>query len=204
MKMRYKILIGFAAAFFLLSVSVYYLNHTFIPVKVKGILANAMKEHLKQDVDIGSLRFGIGKGFILDGITIYGPGGRDDEPFFSAERASFGAIFIPSIRTQRIIIPRVLLYNPHTKLERSGDGTWNLPAGLIKRADEAKARARFTAIVKAVSFDNATLDFKDSYNKRDFEKRLTRVSGNAGLSLPAYISLNCTAGRRSFPSDKAA
>jgi len=190
MKTWKKISIAFLALLLLLSLLVFYINTNLVPVKLKAILINNLSESFDRDVDIGSLKFSLTKGFVLDNISIYGELGKNNEPFLKADKLTFGIMILPSFRRLNIVIPRVSVESPSFNIKRDEGGEWNIESFLDEKdATEGKLK-KISISVKSISFNKGELSFKDNLDGKDFQKHLKDLKGSIGLSLPTALTIN--------------
>jgi len=166
-----------------------YLNRTFIPIRLKGFIAEKLTEYTKHIVTIDSLKFSLKNGFMLKNIKIYKNSEEENTVLFKADSVAFRVFIIPSLKKQRVIIPSVNLSGAFLDLERYPDGDWNI-SSFFKNAASNK-HSRVSVVLKELSFNNSRLLIKDSYPKNPINKELTSFSGTVGLSLPDRIRIRC-------------
>ncbi len=190
--------------------SVWYLNQTLIPEKLKTFLTHTIEKQTHLSIDIGNLRFHIARGFELENIKIFKKGCQKD-PILKAERAYFKPLLIPSLRKVYIVIPGFLLKSAYIKIERDETGNWNFrkpalhPSGTLlevgpplPRTTEkhgpkpVKSRAWhdfFSLSILKASITDSTIVFNDNFQDRHISETLTDVKANIGLSLPHSLGL---------------
>ncbi len=189
-----RVIIAIAIMITLLSLSsllIFYLNHTFIPIRLKSFVIEKLTEYTGHTVTIDSLKFSLKKGFILKGIKIHESLEEKDALLFKTDSAAFRLFLIPSLRKQRVIIPSINLSGAYLNLERFSDGSWNI-SPLFQGMPDDNKDSRFSVILKEFSFDNSKLLLKDNYPKRTISKEITSLTGNIGLSLPDKLSIRCS------------
>jgi hypothetical protein len=192
-RIKRKVLIAFLAIVILSSLLyllVFYANNTIIHRHLKNLLTQAISNRLLHDVQISSLKFNLRNGFIAEGITIYD--NTENRLLLDIEKASFGALVLPSFKHTRIFIPSVKISGFLINAEINDGGGWN-PGFNIKPLPEGKEHHSFSAIVKTVSFENGKIHFSDKRKLPVFEKNITGIKGSLGLSLPDHFSVKCNA-----------
>lgn len=190
-----RILIAAAAVAILvslLSLLIFYMNHTFIPVRLKGSLVERLTENTGHIVELDSLQFSLRKGFLLEGLRIYEDINSKEAILFKADTLSARVFLIPSFKKQRVIIPSVGISGFYLNLERSDGGSWNI-ASLLKGGSGSDKGSRVSIIIKGLSFSNGRMRFKDNFNASALSKKLTGLKGSTGLALPDSFNLRCEA-----------
>ena len=170
-----------------LSLLAFYINHSLIPRHLKDIITQSLSDYTHGRVDIGSLRFRLKDGFVFKDIKIYDESG--DGLLLSIEHSSLRAVFIPSLKKHRIIIPSIKTSGVYLKLERAKDNTLNI-AYLFEKSPVDKKPSAFSFILNNIYFEKGCLDFTDQYVETAFNKTITGLKGK--LSLIATPSLTCS------------
>ena len=169
-----------------LSLIAFYINHSLIPRHLKEIIIQTLSEHTQSHVYIGSLQFQLKDGFVFEDIKIYDK--KDNKLLLGIDRASLRALFIPSLKKHRVIIPSIKTSGIYLRLERGKDNTFNI-GHLFEEASIDKKPSAFSFILNNIYFEEGQLDFSDNYTEAAFIKTITGLKGK--LNLIAGPGLAC-------------
>ncbi|MDD5136450.1 MAG: hypothetical protein PHN63_03785, partial [Candidatus Omnitrophica bacterium] len=148
-----KILIISFVIILAVSAGVYYVNRSVLPARIKTAIVAGLEDATGKKVLIGSVRFNILKGLILEDLII-----RDDlNAIVNVKKAYCRFFIIPLIRKQ-IIISRILLESPDIFVERRPDNSVNL---IDLFGKERMAKADFKAFIHKIKIKKATVNFHD-------------------------------------------
>jgi hypothetical protein len=162
----------------LLSLMVFYINHSLIPKHLKGILTQALSEYTQAQVNIESLRFRLRDGFVFHGIILNDK--ENNALLLKIDSASLRAVFIPSLKKHRIIIPSIKTSGIYLNLERTKDNNLNISYLFGESPIERKPSA-FSFILNNIYFENGSIDFSDNYTEKPFRQKITNLKGKLHL-----------------------
>lgn len=165
-----------------------YVNKSLIPIRLKNIIIKKLSEQTGLAVNIESLKFGLRKGFTLEGISVYENAQNKNSLLVKADSLSFRVLIIPSFNKIRLTAFSAKLSGLYLNIIRRPDNTWNIGPLLKGGSGDAKD-SRLSVIFSGFSFDKGNIKFTDNTLSNTFEKELTTLSGRLGLSLPDYVNI---------------
>ncbi|MFA4889758.1 MAG: DUF3971 domain-containing protein [Candidatus Omnitrophota bacterium] len=179
--MKKKILIITLVLILLVSGSVVFLNNIFLPQKLKVILIQALQERTQKKVSIGSIKFSLFSGLVLQGLSIY-----DDLGTIVSLKEGSCAFVIPEIFRKAIIIPQLKLDSLIISLERRADGSFNIEDFLFPQAPKS-SKGGFSFSVLKIIARNSLIKFHDASISPPLNKEVNLTELKLYLSLPAKV-----------------
>jgi hypothetical protein len=167
--------------------AVFYINHSLIPKHLKGLIIQTLSGYTQSPVNIGSLEFGLKDGFIFKDIKILDR--KNNDLLLGIDHASLRAIFIPSLKKHRVIIPSLKTSGVHLKLEREKDNNFNVTY-IFKETSVDKKPSVFSFLLNNIYFEKVQIDFSDNYTKKPFNQTITNLAGR--LNLLTGPALTCS------------
>ncbi len=202
--MKKKLLLVFIILVLFSSAGITYLNRVILPVKIKSLIIDSLKEQTQKEVSLQSIQFSIFKGLVLRGLVIY----DDKETIVNLKEGSC-AFLILAIFKGNIIIPALRLKSLEVFLERRKDNTFNLqelfPQKAAAQAQEEKStpplrrKGAFRVSIYRVNVTDATIRFQDNTFAQPFNKNIEHLNLNLYLSLPASVKFNLKAQIKAAP-----
>ena len=193
-----KFLIILCAVLFFLAALTTYVNRVVFPRLIKKIAVQRLEEKLNRKVEIGSIRFNWVKGFVIDKIKIHEKG-KTEAVFAQADQASFGIIFFPGFKHNRITVPYISVRSPSVHLIRTGEDTWNFsdlfaaPAAAENSPAPAAEKASNVEIAwGGIAISDGRMLVEDRSQARPWGEFLDRINLKLALSYKG-ISYDFTA-----------
>lgn len=181
--MKKKIFVFLLLLIFIAFCAVIYLNRI-LPVKIRVLVIQGIKEATQKKAAIGSIEFGIFRGLVLRDLIIY----DGDKKILTVKECSV-SFLIPPIFKKNLILSSVKIKEPEIFLVRRCDNTLNL-GGLFPQAKERAAGQRFNIIVNRIILTGGRINFQDDTLSPAFTKTLDNLDANIFLSLPSAVKFN--------------
>jgi len=176
----------------LVTAGVVYLNKTYLPSKVKGLVIKAIEDKTHKKVTLQSAQLNIFKGLVLGDLKIIDQG----ESILELKEASCTFLFWPFFKKQ-LILPTITFQSPKLLLERRPDNSlniseWFMPVSKEEPQQGAKTekKNKFNVFVYKVSIRNGSLNFIDNTISPPFSKNAEKINLDLNLSMPAGIKFN--------------
>jgi len=182
--MKKRILIISLCLVFLAACAIIYVNTVILPVRIKSLLINTLREQTQKEVSIGRLEFNIFRGLFLEGLKIY-----DDKGTIISLKEASCAFVIPPIFKRTLIIPFIKLKSAEIFLERRPDNTFNL-ADLFSAKKKLPGESGFKLLVYKIKVSGAQVNFKDNTLTPEFNKTIDNIDLTFWLSLPAAVKFH--------------
>jgi len=169
-----------------IGVGIFYLNKVFLPLKLKIILTQNLSNLLQRKVEIGSIRYQLFEGLIIDDLRIFEEPTQADKVFLTIKKTHFNILFLPLIKSKTIIIPTIYLDSPLVNIKYKPDKTWNIP--IPKPAEQ-----KYSLIISRLIISNGKLFFQDYTKEPVFTKEVEGLNTKLVLSLPNSLKFDLEA-----------
>lgn len=157
-----------------------YIGAITIPVKVRSLILEEIEKATGKKIIFQSLRLSLIKGVVLDRPVLY----EDNAVLIKAKEASARFLIVSAFRN-KLIIPAVVIDEPHILLERLPDNSFNL-AGIFSA--EYMSRKRGGLALYRILFKNGSINFVDRTFPSPVIKKAEKVKIDIRLALPAKIT----------------
>ena len=165
---------------------IFYLNKVFLPLKLKIILTQNLSNLLQRKVEIGSIRYQLFEGLIIDDLRIFEEPTQADKVFLTIKKTHFNILFLPLIKSKTIIIPTIYLDSPLANIKYKPDKTWNIP--IPKPTDE-----KIKVVISRLIVTGGRLSFQDQTKQPYFVKEIENLNTKLVLSLPNSLKIDLRA-----------
>ncbi|MFC1807567.1 DUF748 domain-containing protein [Candidatus Omnitrophota bacterium] len=195
MKITRKILSLLAIAliiFLLLSLLAQYINKSFIPNRLRPYLVKYVSQKIDKEIEVDAIRFALSRGFIIEGLRIFDGPKENGLMLLNTKEAVFRLLVAPSFKGYHFIIHRVVISEPIINLTRHKSGDWNI-SSFLKKDKKSKGSKHFKLSIKHIALAGGIVNVTDSFMGDKFQKSITNLNADIGLSLPSYIQTNLSA-----------
>jgi hypothetical protein len=201
--MKKKIIIAIVLfLLFSLAFGLIYLNNVYLPVKVKGRLANLLATSLNYNAEIGKLSYSLIKGLIIQDIVIYDKVKDKENTLLTVKEASFHILFLPLIKERKIIIPIMHIDSPYLHIRYQQDGNLNFSKiSLPKPSQQAKPKVKFSFLIYKINIFNGSGVFEDESLTPKFSKTIQDF--NIGLTLSPLAKISFLMGAKLLTDKEA-
>ncbi len=180
--MKHKwIIITLSIIFFLGSLT-FWANQVFLPTIVKKIAIEQAQNFLKRKVEIESIHFSWVKGIVINNIKIYQKDSLD-KVFLQAERISSGILFVPGVKTHKLILTSLNIDSLSVLLVHQTD-TWNFSDLLIIPQTSPSSRPSPVDVsVGGITINNGKFRVDDIQGQSVWSEIIDPINLKVGLSL---------------------
>ena len=189
-KMKRKIIISIVLILlFLIAAGILYLNNVYLPVKVKGRLANSLATLLNYNVEIEKLKYNPIRGAIIQNIVIYDKVKDKDNTILTVKEASFHILFLPLIKERKIIIPIMHIDSPDFNIRYRQDNSFNFSGIFLPQPKpQSKPKIKFSFLIYKINIFDAKGTFEDEHLAPKFTKTIQDLDIVLGIKQLTKIS----------------
>ncbi len=173
-KMKRKIIIGIVLVIiFAASFGIIYLNNVYLPVKVRGRLADALATYLNYNVEIEKLKYSPIRGAVIQNIVVYDKVKDKDNTILTIKEASFHILFLPLIKERKIIIPIIHIDSPNLNIRYQQDNSFNFSRIFLpKPKPQSKPKIKFSFLIYKINIFDGKGIFADERQTPKFTKTI--------------------------------
>ena len=174
LKMKRPIIIAVVLILlFSISAGILYLNNVYLPVKVKGRLADSLSIYLNYNVEIEKLKFSPIRGVVIQNIIVYDKIRDKENTILTIKEASFHILFLPLIKSRNIIIPIMHIDSPYLNIRYLQDNTFNFSRiFLLKPKPKSKPKIKFSFLIYKINIFDGKGIFRDERLTPEFTKTI--------------------------------
>ncbi len=188
--MKRKIISGIVLILlFLIAAGILYLNNVYLPVKVKGRLANSLATLLNYNVEIEKLKYSPIRGLVIQNIVIYDKVKDKDNTILAAKEISGHILFLPLIKERKLIIPVMHIDSPIFNIRYRQDNSFNFSRiFLTSPKPQSKPKIRFSFLIYKINIFDAKGTFEDERLTPKFTKTIQDLDIVLGIKQLTKIS----------------
>jgi hypothetical protein len=188
--MKRKIIIGIVLILlFLIAAGILYLNNVYLPVKVKGRLANSLATLLNYNVEIEKLKYSLIRGAVIQNIVIYDKVKDKDNTLLTAKEISGHILFLPLIKERKIIIPVMHIDSPNFNIRYRQDNSLNFSRIFLpKSKPQLKPKIKFSFLIYKINIFDGNGIFEDERLTPKFSKTIQDLDILIGIKQVTKIS----------------
>ena len=190
-KMKRKIIISIVLILFFLIIAagILYLNNVYLPVKVKGHLANSLSTLLNYNVEIEKLKYSPIRGLVIQNIVIYDKVKDKDNTILTVKEASFHILFLPLIKERKIIIPIMHIDSPDFNIRYRQDNSFNFSGIFLpKPKPQSKPKIKFSFLIYKINIFDGKGIFEDEHLAPKFTKTIQDLDIVLGIKQLTKVS----------------
>lgn len=182
--MRRKFFFILLAIIMLGTITYFYLNQIFLPVKVKAYIENNVSTTLGRAVSVESIDFNFLDGFQFTNIYIHK---KDDEltPEFIIPQLSFNVLFADFIKTKKIVVPTIRIDAPVIPVHYKEDHTFNF-SDIITQLRAPREEHSYTLVFKNLQIKRAQISIQDKVHA--ITETISPLNINASLNLDKSVT----------------
>lgn len=165
----------------------FYVNHFFLPVKLKSYIETKASEYIKRKVTFKEIRYDFLQGFTVSDIKIF----DNIEPnkiFVEINKASFNPLFLPIIKSKNIIIPSITITSPHILLTKSKDQVWNFN-DLKELRPKKTSNSKFKFYLRKITLQKGIVDVIDYSQNNPVQHHIDNFYLSLILSLSKEVKI---------------
>ncbi len=183
LKMHRKIIIAIILfIIFTTSCGIIYLNNVYLPIKVKGRLADSLSTFLNYNVEIERLKISPLRGAIIQNIVIYDKVKDKENTILTIKEASFHILFLPLIKERKIIIPIIHIDSPYLNVRYRQDNTFNFSRIFLPKPQSKVApKIKFSFLIYKINIFNGKGIFEDERQAPKFTKVIQNLDIVLGI-----------------------
>ena len=172
--MKKKIILGIVLILlFLIATGILYLNNVYLPVKVKGRLANSLATYLNYNVEIEKLKYSLIRGVIIQNIVIYDKVKDKENTILTVKETSFHILFLPLIKERKIIIPVIHIDSPYLNVSYQQDNSFNFSRIFLpKPKPKSKPKIKFSFLIYKINIFDGKGVFEDERQTPKFTRTI--------------------------------
>jgi hypothetical protein len=189
--MKKKILIVILSLILVLAATFLYLNAVYLPAKLRTTIVSTLEKQLNARVSLGSLKYNLVKGIVIDDLRIYEAASQEEKPILSVKEISFNLLYLPLFKNKTIIIPHLRIEAPQVNIIRLNENEWNIYN--LRPKNITAPPSDFSFLVYKVSILRARAFFTDRSLSPNFSRTIPEINCRAHLALPKKIKFNLEA-----------
>jgi len=188
--MKRKIIIGIVLILlFLIAAGILYLNNVYLPVKVKGRLADSLATLLNYNVEIEKLKYSLIRGAVIQNIVIYDKVKDKDNTLLTVKEISGHILFLPLIKERKIIIPVMHIDSPNFNIRYRQDNSLNFSRiFLTQPKPQSKPKIKFSFLIYKINIFDGKGIFEDERLTPKFSKTIQDLDIVLGIKQLTKIS----------------
>ncbi len=178
----------------LVTIGIIYLNKFFLPVQLKGIVAQKAQEFFKREVSFDAITFSPLKGIVLTNVNV-AQKDAPDKPFIHINELSLTIVYHPLIFEKKIIIPSVTLNHPSLYLTRISANEWNFSDLLQKQTPSSTPPSKTPGapsnfLLGGITINDGEVNLLDKTTQPAYAETLENLDVKINLSLQKGIKFN--------------
>jgi len=188
--MKRKIIIGVVLVIlFTIAFGIIYLNNVYLPIKVKGRLANSLATFLNYNVEIEKLKISPIRGVVIQNIVIYDKVKDKDNTILTVKEISGHILFFPLIKERKIIIPVMHIDSPDFNMRYRQDKSFNF-SGIFptQPKPQSQPKIKFPFLIYKINIFDAKGIFLDERQTPKFSKTIQDLDIILGIKQLTKIS----------------
>lgn len=189
---RKKILIIILAVFVIITglcvFGTWYVNKIFIPVKLKAIVEEKLKENLNREVQIGKLNYIPFKGIIIDNPIIYEKDGK--AYLLKADRVYFNILILPFLKQKTLIIPSIKIVSPKLNINRDAEGNFTFKDLIARQKTVMPQKKPLSVLIRRLNIRRGQISFMDKSVSPEFTTSVEGLSLLATFTLQKSVLFN--------------
>ena len=190
--MRRKIFFTIIILIFVVTSAILYINKIFFPLQFKQIVTNKLHQELNREITIDAIQFDPTKGFVIQNLKILGK--DTPETVLYAKRVSFNILYLPIIKSRKIIIHSISIKNPFIRIIRQKENLWNFSDLIPSQQDTHRTKNPFTFFIGDVLINNATVSYLDkSLSSGEFSEDFENLNVKVNISPPKSVKFHLEA-----------
>ncbi len=158
----------------LLITGFFYLKNTYVPKTLRALIENSVKESTNLKIKIGSIRYELFSGVIIEDINLYPESQSAEKSPISIKKISFNILLLPSFKGKSIIIPGLYIYSPRLSIERQNDLTWNFEHFLKENVKSAKPTPPL--VITKIKISQGEISLNDPTVQPNFVKQFNNLN----------------------------
>src|SRR3989338_1284588 len=188
--MKRKIIIAIVLILlFLISAGILYLNNVYLPIKVKGRLANSLATLLNYNVEIEKLSYSPIRGAVLQNTVIYDKVKDKDNTILTVKEISGHILFLPLIKERKIIIPTMHIDSPNFNIRYRQDKSFNFSRIFLPQPKPKPApKIKFSFLIYKINISDAKGTFEDENYTPKFSKTIQDLDIVLGIKQLIKVS----------------
>ncbi len=168
------------------AVTVEYVNRMVLPVKAKTWVEKNLSESLGRTTTIRAIRIHLWRGIVIEGITVGEDSRYGTAPFLEIEQVSGKILYLPLLKSRKIILPSVRVIRPKIRLIQDPHGVWNIQS-LVLSQIRPSAKRKLQVLVPMVLFEESQLEIQMQKSSFPFRILFNKVDAKVQVALPSEI-----------------